>query len=73
MSTGDRDHLKVFRGRASVDLAEAMCECLSIPPGEARTEPFPDGELMVKVDEDVRGRDCFVVQSTCDPVNAHLM
>jgi ribose-phosphate pyrophosphokinase len=34
---------------------------------------FPDGEIIVKVDEDVRGRDCFVVQSTCHPVNAHLM
>ena len=37
------------------------------------TELFPDGELIVRVEEDVRGRDCFVVQSTCDPVNANLM
>ncbi|MDB5296954.1 MAG: Ribose-phosphate pyrophosphokinae, partial [Phycisphaerales bacterium] len=36
-------------------------------------ELFPDGELIVKVEEDVRGRDCYVVQSTCEPVNAHLM
>jgi ribose-phosphate pyrophosphokinase len=65
--------LKVFAGRAGLDLAEAMCEVLEIPLGQGRTELFPDGELLVKVDEDVRGRDCFVVQSTCDPINANLM
>ncbi|MHC4219672.1 MAG: ribose-phosphate diphosphokinase [Planctomycetota bacterium] len=73
MSAVDSDHLKVFAGRSGLDLAEAMCECLEIPLGQGRTELFPDGELFVKVDEDVRGRDCFVVQSTCDPVNANLM
>lgn len=73
MSANDRDHLKVFAGRAGLDLAEAMCECLDIPLGQARTDRFPDSELMVKVDEDVRGRDCFVVQPTCDPVNANLL
>jgi ribose-phosphate pyrophosphokinase len=41
--------------------------------GRGRTELFPDGELLVRVEEDVRGRDCFVVQPTCHPVNAHLM
>ena len=37
-----------------------------------RTELFPDGELIVRVDEDVRGRDCFIIQPTCHPVNATL-
>ncbi len=73
MTASDRQHLKVFAGRAGTDLAEAVCAGLNIPLGQGRTEPFPDGELLVKVDEDVRGRDCFVVQSTCDPVNANLM
>jgi len=73
MSVVDSDHLKVFAGRAGMDLATAICEFLEIPLGQGRTDPFPDGELMVKVDEDVRGRDCFVVQSTSDPVNANLM
>ena len=73
MSVVDREHLKVFAGRAGMDLAAAMCDCLEIPLGQGRTESFPDGELLVKVDEDVRGRDCFVVQSTSDPVNANLM
>ncbi len=73
MSAADRDHLKLFAGRAGYELAEAMCQRLDIPLAQGRTEPFPDGELLVKVDEDVRGRDCFVVQSTSDPVNANLM
>jgi ribose-phosphate pyrophosphokinase len=41
--------------------------------GQGHTDMFPDGEIIVKLEEDVRGRDCFVVQSTYNPVNAHLM
>ncbi len=73
MSAADREHLKLFGGRAGTALAKAMCEDMDIPLGEARTDLFPDSELFVKVEEDVRGRDCFVVQSTSDPVNANLM
>ncbi|MEM1109305.1 MAG: ribose-phosphate pyrophosphokinase [Planctomycetota bacterium] len=73
MSQADRDHIKIFAGRASVQLAEAMCRHLELPMGQGHTEIFPDGELLVKIEEDVRGRDCFVVQSTHNPVNAHLM
>jgi ribose-phosphate pyrophosphokinase len=65
--------MKIFAGCAGRDLAGRMCDYLNLPLGEGRTELFPDGELIVKVDEDVRGRDCYVVQSTCDPVNANLM
>jgi ribose-phosphate pyrophosphokinase len=73
MSAADRDHLKLFAGRAGMKLAKAMCTAMDIPLGKARTDLFPDSELFVKVEEDVRGRDCYVVQSTCDPVNANLM
>jgi ribose-phosphate pyrophosphokinase len=73
MSKEDADKLKLFTGRAHPQLAQKICDYLDIPLGRGRTELFPDGELIVKVDEDVRGRDCFVVQSTCHPVNAHLM
>ena len=73
MSAVDRDHLKIFAGRASIDIAEALSQHLMLPRGQGTTELFPDGELIVRVEEDVRGRDCFVVQSTCDPVNANLM
>ncbi|HEB60857.1 MAG TPA: ribose-phosphate pyrophosphokinase [Phycisphaeraceae bacterium] len=50
-----------------------MCEVLDIPLGQGRTLTFPDGELLVRLDEDVRGRDCFIVQPTCHPVNNNLM
>jgi len=69
----DRDDIKIFAGRASRDLAERICRHLQLPLGQGHTDMFPDGELIVKVEEDVRGRDCFVVQSTYHPVNAHLM
>ena len=69
----DPNLLKVFSGRHSKHLAERACEHLDLPLGKARTMAFPDGELLVKLDEDVRGRDCFVVLSTCHPVNDNLM
>lgn len=73
MSRADRDMLKIFCGRASRDLAEHICRYLDLPLGQGHTDMFPDGEIIVKVEEDVRGRDCFIVQSTYNPVNAHLM
>ncbi len=69
----DPDRLKLFTGRANPLLAQKICDSLGIPLGRGRTDLFPDGELIVKVEEDVRGRDCYVVQPTCQPVNAHLM
>ena len=73
MSRSDVNSLKVFAGRGSKDLTEKICRHLDLPLGSARTQVFPDGELVVKLDEDVRGRDCFVVLSTCDPVNDNLI
>ena len=73
MSSLDSEKLKVFAGRAHPELAQRICNYLQIPLGRGRTEWFPDGELIVKVDEDVRGRDCYIVQPTSHPVNAHLM
>lgn len=73
MSTSDENNLRIFAGRASRELTSRLCEYLQLSVGQGYTDMFPDGELFVKVDEDVRGRDCFVVQSTYHPVNAHLM
>ena len=73
MSRADRDSIKIFTGRASRALAEAICRYLELPLGQGHTDMFADGEIIVKIDEDVRGRDCFVIQSTYHPVNAHLM
>lgn len=73
MTNTDKNRLKIFAGRQMRELAQAMCDHLDIPIGEARTHVFPDGEMMLKVEEDVRGRDCFIVISTCMPVNDNLM
>lgn len=73
MSRADRDNLKIFCGRASRDLTERICRYLDLPVGQGHTDMFPDGEIIVKLEEDVRGRDCYIVQSTYHPVNAHLM
>jgi len=67
------DQLKVFAGRNAKDLAQRVCDEIGIELGQARTNLFPDGEVFVKLDDDVRGRDCFVVISTCEPVNDNLM
>src|SRR5437763_3159814 len=69
----DADKLKLFTGRANPILAQRICDYLQIPLGRGRTELFPDGELIVRDVEDVRGRDCYVVQPTSHPVNAHLV
>jgi len=73
VTASDREHLKIFAGRAGRHLAEAMCDHLGLPLGQGASTTFPDGEVIVKVDEDVRGRDCYVVQSTCQPVNDSLL
>ena len=73
MSRSDANHLKIFAGRHSIELTQRVCEHLDLPMGNARTEPFPDGELIVRLEEDVRGRDCFVLISTCKPVNDNLL
>ncbi|QXM07222.1 ribose-phosphate diphosphokinase [Crassaminicella indica] len=65
--------IKVFAGNASKDLALKICESLGITLGDAEVGSFSDGEISVNINETVRGADVFVVQSTCAPVNRHLM
>ena len=67
------DSLKVFSGTSNPDLAAKVCKYLEIPVGGAKIGKFPDGEKFLKLDDDVRGRDCFVVQSTCYPVDEYLV
>lgn len=73
MSREDANQLKIFAGKNAPVLAHRICDHLDLPLGAARTEVFPDGEIIVKLDEDVRGRDCYVVLPTCAPVNDNLM
>jgi ribose-phosphate pyrophosphokinase len=65
--------MKLFTGRAHPALAKRICEYLGLPLGRAMMGNFPDGEISCKIDEDVRGRDVFILQSTCPPVNENLM
>ena len=65
--------LKVFSGRANIPLADRIARCLGDTLGKVTLTNFPDGEISVRIEEDVRGRDIFIVQSTCPPVNDNLM
>lgn len=65
--------VKVFSGNSNPLLARAICESIDIPLGRSIVRPFPNGETFVKIDENVRGEDVFVVQSTSPPANQHLM
>ena len=67
------ENLKIFSGSSNVGLAAAVCKYLEVPLGGAKIDRFPDGEKAIKLEDDVRGRDCFVVQSTCRPVDENLM
>lgn len=73
MKWDETNGLRVFAGRNANDLAMRMCEHLGFPLGRSRTEVFPDSELIVHIDEDVRGRDCYIVLGTSEPVNENLM
>ena len=65
--------LTIFTGNAVPKLAAEVASHLRVPLGKASVGRFSDGEVMVEILENVRGRDCFVLQSTCSPTNDHLM
>ncbi|MFH0838806.1 MAG: ribose-phosphate pyrophosphokinase [Candidatus Omnitrophota bacterium] len=68
-----KDKLVVFSGNSNPSLAKAICRYLHIPLGDALVSTFSEGEIRVKINQDVRGKDVFVVQSTCPPVNDNLV
>jgi ribose-phosphate pyrophosphokinase len=65
--------LKIFSGRANEELARDICSFLHLNLGSITLGKFPDGENYCKIDDDVRGRDVFLIQPTCPPVNDNLM
>jgi ribose-phosphate pyrophosphokinase len=65
--------LKIFSGRGNPSLARDICSHLNLPLSQISLANFPDSEISCKVDEDVRGREVFLVQPTCPPVNETLM
>lgn len=72
MNVADSE-LMILAGRSSEELGNRVCRYLDMPLARAQVRDFPDGEIFVKLDEDVRGRDCYVILSTCEPVNDNLM
>lgn len=64
---------KLFTGNSNLPLAREICHQLSVPMGNAKVRTFSDGEIMVEIAENVRGRDVYLVQSTCAPCNNNLM
>lgn len=73
MAGSDEDELLVFGGSGSPRLTAAICRCLGVEPGKSEVIRFSDGNLFVKVNQNVRGRHVHLVQSTVFPANDHFM
>ncbi len=67
------EQLKVFSGNATFELAESVANSLGVELADSRVSQFPDGETSIDIAESVRGCDCFIIQSTCAPVNHNIM
>src|ERR1700687_958136 len=65
--------MKVFSGSANRELALRICKYIGVPLGQATISSFPDSETYVRIEENIRGRDVFIIQPTCPPTNQHLM
>ena len=65
--------IKIFTGSSNKDVAQGIAGCLGLPLGKSDCSTFSDGEISVSLHESVRGSECFIVQSTCDPVNNNIM
>ena len=65
--------LKIFSGNANRPLAQRIADSIGVPLGDATVTAFPDEETFVKINENIRGGDVFIIQSTCSPANHHIM
>ncbi len=65
--------IKIFTANSNPEVAKEIAECIGIPMGKSEVSQFSDGEISVSLHESVRGSDCFIIQSTCNPVNHNLM
>ena len=73
MSHYRESRLQIFTCNSNPDLAREIADHIGVPLGDAEVGRFSDGEIHIKLNESVRGSDVYVVQSTCHPVNQHLM
>jgi len=65
--------IRILGGNSNKPLTQSICSLLGTTPGEAKVSTFSDGETSVEINESIRGKDIFIVQSTCPPTNEHLM
>ncbi|MEE2813397.1 MAG: ribose-phosphate pyrophosphokinase, partial [Verrucomicrobiota bacterium] len=65
--------MKIFSGRSNRALAEAISKSIDVPLGKVHLRDFPNGETFARIEENVRGEDTYIVQSTCPPVNQNIM
>ena len=70
---GDNGRVLVFSGRSNEGLTQEICDYMNIPMGNSSIKAFSDEEIFVRIEENVRGGDVFVIQSTCTPGNTNLM
>ena len=70
---GQMEGISIFTGNSNLTLAQKICEYLHLPLGNAQVKTFSDGEIQIEIDENVRSKDVFVIQSTCAPVNDNLV
>jgi ribose-phosphate pyrophosphokinase len=67
------DDFIIFSGNSNPELARKICDYLDVPLGGEKVKRFSDGEIQIEIDENVRSRDVFIIQSTCCPVNENLV
>jgi ribose-phosphate pyrophosphokinase len=67
------DEFIIFTGNSNPDLADKICKYLNVSLGGAKVKTFSDGEIQIEIDENVRLKDVFIIQSTCSPVNDNLV
>ena len=73
MNAALNNNIRIFTGNSVPELAHKICDHLSLPLGQAMVSTFSDGEIRVEIADNVRGRDVFLIQSTCPPTNHNLM
>ena len=71
--SGGSNGMKIFTGTANPELAKSISENIKTPLGSLMVSRFSEGEIRIKINEDVRGRDIFIIQPTCPPVNDNVV
>jgi len=73
MGNTEKNGLSIFSGNSNPELTKKICSYLNLSLGAAKVKTFSDGEIQIEINENVRARDIYVVQSTCAPVNDNLV